>query len=76
MNRTIAEQIKKGRAKAGLSQAQAARAWGVSVRTLQKWEQGTSEPRGGRWERLRAILAGSAAPAAKPKRAAARPRRK
>ena len=73
--KAIAEQIKITRNRAGLSQAQAARAWGVSVRTLQKWEQGAAEPRGGTWERLRAILAGSAAPAAKPSRKApARPR--
>jgi putative transcriptional regulator len=54
---TIAEQIKTARQRAGLSQAQAARAWGVSLRTLQEWEQGRSEPRGGTWETLRAKLA-------------------
>ena len=39
-------QIKKARAKAGLSQSQAAKAWGVNAGTLRNWEQGICSPRG------------------------------
>jgi DNA-binding transcriptional regulator YiaG len=40
----ISEQIKRVRAKAGLSQSEFAAAIGVSVRTLQDWEQGRRKP--------------------------------
>lgn len=36
----------QARARVGLSQAQFARLMGVSVRTLQEWEQGRREPTG------------------------------
>jgi len=42
----IADRIKAKREQAGLSQSQAARAWGFSKQTLQSWEQGRREPRG------------------------------
>lgn len=37
-------QIKAARTRAGLSQSQAAEAWGVPKRSLQEWEQGASKP--------------------------------
>jgi len=43
---TLAERIRLKRAREGLTQKQAAKAWGVSVGTLQFWEQGRSIPRG------------------------------
>jgi len=42
----IGRRLKAGRAKLNLSQAQAAKTWKISVRTLQQWEQGQSEPQG------------------------------
>ena len=41
----IAGRIKAKREQSGLSQSQAAIAWGISKRTLQGWEQG-KHPRG------------------------------
>jgi len=42
----IAARIRAKRKRAGLSQSQAAEMWGISKRTLEKWEQGESHPRG------------------------------
>jgi len=42
----FAKLIKKARAKAKLSQSQAAEAWGVNLRSLQGWEIGASAPSG------------------------------
>jgi putative transcriptional regulator len=42
----FAKLIKDARKKAGLSQAEAARAWGVEVRSLQDWEIGRRAPSG------------------------------
>jgi len=43
---TLAERIKRKRAREGLSQSQAAKAWGINVRILQYWEQGRHNPSG------------------------------
>jgi len=43
---TLAERIKRKRAREGLSQSQAAQAWSINLGTLQHWEQGFSTPRG------------------------------
>ena len=40
----FAKQIKNARKRAGLSQSQAAAAWGVNVEALQTWEQGIRKP--------------------------------
>ena len=50
-------QIKNARKKAGLSQSQASKAWGVNVDTLQAWEQGRNTPRGLALKALTEILA-------------------
>ncbi len=52
----LATQIKAARERLGLSQSEAAAAWGVPVRTLQKWEQSSSTPRGETLARLWPIL--------------------
>ncbi|MEM9446783.1 MAG: helix-turn-helix transcriptional regulator [Verrucomicrobiota bacterium] len=41
---TFSEKLKKAREQLGLSQAQAALAWGVNKRTLQAWERGANTP--------------------------------
>ena len=53
---SLATEIKEARAKLGLSQSQAAKAWGIPVRTLQTWEQEQSSPRGLALKTLRQIL--------------------
>ena len=50
-------QIKNARTKAGLSQSQAAEAWGVKVKTLQKWERAETAPRGLALKALLEIIA-------------------
>ena len=52
----IAQKLKAGREKLGLSQSQAAEKWGVNVRTLQTWEQRKRTPRGLALKQLEAIL--------------------
>jgi DNA-binding transcriptional regulator YiaG len=44
VRKSFADQIVAHRKSEGLSQSQAAEDWGVSVRTLQKWEIGESCP--------------------------------
>jgi DNA-binding transcriptional regulator YiaG len=55
----IADRIKANREQAGLSQSQAASAWGISKRTLQGWEQG-KQPRGLYLQAVERILEKSA----------------
>jgi putative transcriptional regulator len=43
---TTGERLKAWRTSKNLSQSQAASELGVSVRTLQEWEQGRMQPRG------------------------------
>jgi len=43
---TLADRIKRKRKREGLSQGQAARAWGIKKETLQTWEQNRHAPRG------------------------------
>ena len=52
----LASQIKQARERLGLSQSEAAEKWKVPVRTLQKWEQSASNPRGETLARLWPIL--------------------
>lgn len=54
----IADRIRKARSKLELSQADAARQWGINVRTIQNWEIGRSEPRGFARAQLEKLLAG------------------
>lgn len=42
----LSDDLKAARAKLGLSQSQAAKAWGVALSSLQDWEQGQHQPRG------------------------------
>ena len=48
----LSTQIKAARARLGLSQSQAAKAWGVPLQTLKNWEQGMNSPRGQTLDRL------------------------
>jgi len=43
---SFADLLKAKRKQDGLTQQQAAEAWGVSVKTLHNWEQGRNTPRG------------------------------
>ena len=52
----LSTEIKDARAKLGLSQSQAAKAWEVPVQTLQNWEHGRNKPRGFALKHLRSIL--------------------
>jgi len=52
----IADKIKLTREKLNLSQSQAAKAWGISVHTLQSWEQRQRAPRGLALRQLESIL--------------------
>ena len=46
MSQELANKLKAARQKLGLSQAQAAQEWGLTVKTLQNWEHNISTPRG------------------------------
>jgi DNA-binding transcriptional regulator YiaG len=46
MSEILARQLKAAREKLGLSQSQAAKEWGIPVRTLQNWEHNHQTPRG------------------------------
>lgn len=46
MSEELQRKLKAAREKLGLSQSQAAKEWGVPVRTLQRWEQNQSTPHG------------------------------
>lgn len=78
MSAEIATKLKQARAKLGLSQSQASKAWDVPLPTLKTWECNTRTPRGFTLaalnEKLDAILAGPPPPAAKPAKTA--PKRK
>ncbi|MBC8012338.1 MAG: helix-turn-helix transcriptional regulator [Burkholderiales bacterium] len=52
----LATMIKAARERLGLSQSEAAEAWSVPLKTLQKWEQATRSPRGETLARLWPIL--------------------
>lgn len=52
----LASQIKAARERLKLSQSQAAKAWGVPVKSLQNWEQNRSSPQGKTLERLWSVL--------------------
>lgn len=43
---SIAKRIQKARSALDITQQEAARVWGISVRTLEAWEAGRHEPRG------------------------------
>ena len=64
----IAERIKTARQKLGFSQADAAKKWQLSVRTLQKWEQGDRSPRGLALRELERILERAERRANKPRK--------
>jgi DNA-binding transcriptional regulator YiaG len=46
MTMKISTQLKRWRARRGLSQSQAAPVLGVTLKTLQNWEQQANQPRG------------------------------
>lgn len=46
MSEELRRKLKAARAKLGLSQSQAAAAWGVPLKTLHHWEQDRATPRG------------------------------
>lgn len=46
MSQELSNRLIAARSKLGLSQSQAAAAWGIPLKTLQKWEQDGSTPRG------------------------------
>lgn len=52
----LSSQIQQARERLGLSQSEAAKAWGVPLSTLKKWEQATRTPRGETLDRLWPIL--------------------
>ena len=52
----LSTEIKEARRKLGYSQAQAANAWAIPLKTLQKWEQGIRRPQGLSLPMLRQIL--------------------
>lgn len=62
MSEELATKLKAARERLGLSQSQAAKAWGISLAALQKWEQDQRTPKGfaltALMEKLDAILAG------------------
>lgn len=62
----FAKLIQGARRKGKLSQRQAAKAWGIPVQTLQKWEQGVSKPSAKHLEKLLPLL--SAPPGRKKKK--------
>lgn len=53
---SIRDRLKAARAKLGLSQSQAAKAWGFNTYTLQQWERSRSNPRGLYLDKLEEIL--------------------
>lgn len=53
----IAQRIKAAREKSGLSQSEAANAWGINPHTLQGWEIGRHSPRGFALNQLEKLLA-------------------
>lgn len=46
MSQELRNQLKMARQKTGLSQSQAAKAWGIPLRTLISWENDQATPRG------------------------------
>ncbi|MDR1283430.1 MAG: helix-turn-helix domain-containing protein [Opitutaceae bacterium] len=52
----LSTQIKATRERLGLSQSQAAKAWGVPKQNLKNWEAGRNAPRGQTLQRLWPIL--------------------
>lgn len=53
---SIGKRLNEARTVAGLSQSEAAKKWGISVRSLQEWEQERCRPRGLYLKKLEAIL--------------------
>lgn len=61
MSEELKNKLKAARAKLGLSQSQASKAWGIPLKTLQSWEIDRNTPQGFTLtainEKLDAILA-------------------
>ena len=58
MSKELANKLKMAREKLGLSQAQAAQAWGIPKPTLIKWENDQRTPTGFSLTQLNAMLDG------------------
>ncbi len=58
MSEELKSKLKLTRAKLGLSQSQAAKAWGIPLRTLIGWENDARTPRGFALTQLNAMLDG------------------
>lgn len=62
MSEELKDKLKAAREKMGLSQSEAAKAWGINYKTLLDWEQNRRTPRGFALqalnEKLDAILSG------------------
>lgn len=56
MSKELADKLKAAREKLGLSQAQAAEAWGMPRRTLISWENDQRTPRGFALQQLNQML--------------------
>ncbi len=55
-NRAVAGNLGRQRQDAGLTQEQLAPLIGVTLRTIQRWEMGDSEPRSSQWPRTAGAL--------------------
>lgn len=53
----LASLIKSARESAGLSQSQAAKAWNITLKTLQSWEQGVRRPGAAHFAQVLDIIA-------------------
>lgn len=60
----LPSQIKAARVRLGLSQSQAAKAWGTNIRNIQNWEQGIKVPESRTLLRLLPILSAPRKPSA------------
>ena len=58
MSEELKRKLKAAREKLGLSQSQAAKKWGIPVKTLQAWEHNRQTPRGFALAHLNSLLDG------------------
>lgn len=75
-NDLFAKQLKSARQRLKLSQSQAAKEWGVPLKTLQQWEQAVAMPRGSTLLTLLPLLSAPASSTSTPKASGSSARRK